>query len=158
MATSQTPPRRKLRFNTLDDLVRDAKTMAGNSPTSTGKWTAAQNIQHVALFIDASIDGFTFTVPAPIRFVARLMRGRFLRKGFNPGIKPPAKAAAHFAPAPDISMEAAVDHLVRSVARAEQQKMTAVSPLFGAMDHGQWVQMHCRHAELHFSFIQPIQA
>ena len=132
--------------------------MAGTSPASTGKWTAAQNIQHVALFIDASIDGFTFTVPAPIRFVARLMRSRFLNKGFNPGIKPPAKAAAMFAPAPDISMEAAIDHLDRSVQRAKQQKMTAASPLFGTMDHEQWVRMHCRHAELHFSFIQPARA
>ncbi|MEZ6192765.1 MAG: DUF1569 domain-containing protein [Phycisphaerales bacterium] len=93
MANKTAPTRRKLRFDSMDDLLRDAQSLAGTTPTSTGKWTAAQNIQHVALFIDASIDGFTFTVPAPIRFVARMMRGRFLRKGFNPGINPPAKAA-----------------------------------------------------------------
>lgn len=155
MAPSTAPVRRTLRFDTLDDLVRDAQSLVGASPTSTGKWTAAQNIEHVALFLDASIDGFTFTVPAPIRFAARLMRGRFLKKGFNPGITPPAKAAALFAPAPDITLEAAADHLARSVERAKQKQMTAVSPLFGAMNHEQWVQMHCRHAELHFSFIHP---
>lgn len=152
------PLRRPLRFNTLDEVLADARNLSRTDAQPTGKWTPAQNIEHVALFMDASIDGFTFTVPAPIRFAARLMRSRFLNKGFNPGIKPPAKAAALFAPAPDITMQTAVEHLTRSVERAKEKKMTAVSPLFGAMNHEQWVRMHCRHAELHFSFIQPAQA
>tara|TARA_R110002111_G_scaffold152699_2_gene219425 strand:+ start:256 stop:732 length:477 start_codon:yes stop_codon:yes gene_type:complete len=158
MAATTAPNRQKLSFQTLDDITRFVEPLPALGAGSSGNWTAAQNIEHVALFIDTSIDGFTFAVPAPIRFAARMLRGRFLKKGFKPGIKPPAKAAVHFAPRPDITMEEAVDHLIRSIERAKANKMTAVSPLFGAMDHEQWTQMHCRHAELHFSFIQPEQA
>jgi hypothetical protein len=33
--------------------------------------------------------------------------------------------------------------------------MTATSPVLGRLSHEQWVQFHCRHAEMHFSFMHP---
>ncbi|GAB4190107.1 MAG: hypothetical protein Kow00105_04460 [Phycisphaeraceae bacterium] len=149
------PNRRKLRFRTLDDLVRDIEQFRGTEPDSSGKWSAAQNIDHVAALIDASVDGFDFKVPAVIRLMVRLMRNRFLTKGLNPGIKMPDSAPDAFKPSPDTRFADAVDHLQRAVERAKQQGMTAVSPVFGKLTHDQWEQLHCRHAELHFSFIQP---
>ena len=152
------PARRELRFDSLDDLLRDVQALAGTSPTSAGKWTAAQNIEHVAAVIDASVDGFTFSIPLPIRLLARLLRGRFLSRGLSPGIKLPAAAPAAFNPGPDTRFEDAAEHLAQAVQRAEERKMTAVSPVFGQLDHQQWVRFHCRHAELHFGFIQPARS
>ena len=155
MSPKQSPKRRALHFNTLDDLIHDAQSIPGQPPDSTGNWSAAQNVEHVALFIDASTDGFPFTLPAPFRIFGRLMRGRFLNNGFKPGIKPPQKAAAPFTPPSDTTWPDALAHLSTSIANAKQKKMTIPSPLFGAMSHEQWEQLHCRHAELHFGFIHP---
>ena len=33
------------------------------------------------------------------------------------------------------------------------ERMSKPSPVFGPMTHEEWEQLHCRHAELHFSFI-----
>ncbi len=145
--------RRTLSFKNLDDLVRDVQDVSKTGVNSTGNWSAAQNIEHVAAVIDASIDGFSFSVPLPIRILGRLIRGRTLKKGLSPGIKMPGSAPDAFKPGPDTRLEDAAKHLADSVARANQQKMTAVSPIFGKLSHEQWVQLHCRHAEMHFSFL-----
>ncbi len=151
------PQRRNLAFTRLDDLVSDLRAFDGQEPASSGKWTAAQNVAHVAAVIDASVDGMTFTVPLVIRLFARAFRGWFLAKGFKPGIKFPQTVPASFNPGPETPFGDAVAQLNQAVLRANTRKMATVSPLFGAMNHEQWTMLHCRHAELHFSFIQPPQ-
>ncbi len=148
--------RRTLKYNNLDDLARDIRMMAGQGIKTSGNWTAAQNIEHVTLLIDASIDGFKFNVPLPLRVLGRLIRGRVLNKGIPAGkIKIPPVAKASFDPDPATQLEDAVQHLSDSVERAKQKKMTHASPIFGKLTHEQWVQLHCRHAEMHFSFLLP---
>ncbi len=154
MTTATTPSRQKLGFRTLDDIARFVEPLPVRGATSTGNWTAAQNIGHIAAVIDASIDGFTFSAPVPIRIFATLMRNRFLSKGFKPGIKMPSNAPAAFKPGPETQLDDAVKHLIESIQRAKDKKMASVSPIFGALSHDQWVDMHCRHAEMHFSHIQ----
>ena len=150
-------PRRELHFNSLDDLVRDIQAFNGDEPASTGNWSAAQNVEHVAALIDASVDGLSFKVPLMVRMMVRLMRNRFLTKGLNPGIKLPADVPAALKPGPETRYADAIEHLSRAVERAKRQRMTTRSPVFGQLSHKQWVQLHCRHAELHFSFIKPAQ-
>jgi uncharacterized protein DUF1569 len=153
----KTANRRTLKFNTLDDLVRDVQDVSKTGVNSTGNWSAGQIVQHVAAVIDASIDGFSFTVPLPMRILGRLIRGRALKKGLNPGIKMPRSAQASFKPGPETRFEDAAKNLAQSVDLAKQRTMTAVSPIFGQLTHEQWIQLHCRHAEMHFSFLHPAQ-
>ena len=155
MTTATAPTRQKLSFKTLDDIARFVEPLPARGATSTGNWSAAQNIDHVAAVVDASIDGFTFSAPFPIRIFATLMRNRFLSKGFNPGIKMPSNVPTAFKPGPETQLDDAVRHLTDSIQRAKDKKMTVVSPIFGALSHDQWIDMHCRHAEMHFSHIRP---
>lgn len=38
---------------------------------------------------------------------------------------------------------------------AKAHGMKHPSPLFGPLTNDAWIQAHCRHAELHHSFIHP---
>lgn len=150
------PQRRTLRFETLDDLLADARSLAGGPIRTTGNWTAGQIIGHVAIVIDGSIDGYHFKLPWPARVYHRFMiLNRALREGIPPGIKIHENARGQFIPPADLTLSDAIEHLTRSVQRAEQRGMHAADPHFGKLTHEQWVQMHCRHAELHFGFIHP---
>ena len=60
-----------------------------------------------------------------------------------------------FLPSDEVDFDQAVEQLAAATDRAMRQTMNAVSPMFGQLTHDQWVHLNCRHAELHFSFIQP---
>ena len=42
-----------------------------------------------------------------------------------------------------------------AIERAGSQRMKHPSPVLGKLSHEQWEQLHCRHAELHLSFLHP---
>lgn len=149
--------RRALHFQTLDDIVRDTQALVGTQPTSTGNWSPGQIVEHVSIGIEASVDGFGFVAPLPLRIFGRLARNHYLKKGFPAGIKLRGKMADKFLPGQSPDFEQAAHRLAKAVDRAKQQKMSATSPLFGKLDDEQWTQLNCRHAELHFSFIRPAQ-
>jgi hypothetical protein len=153
---NNTVARRPLHFQSLDDLLNDAQALKASGATANGGWSTGQILSHVAAVIEASVEGFTFTVPLPLRILGRLIRGRSLKKGFPSGIKIPNEASAAFVPPSDVTFEQAVDQLTSVIQKAKQRRMTQVSPIFGKLNHDQWVQLHCRHAELHFSFLAPI--
>ncbi len=149
--------RRSLSFTSMDDLLADVQALAACGAQASGGWTAGQVIWHVAAVIDASVEGVNFTLPLPMRILGRLIRSRSLKKGIPAGvIKIPPQAQAEFAPSPDVTFQTAVDLLTSAIQKAKQRRMSAVSPVFGKLSHEQWVQLHCRHAEMHFSFLSPV--
>lgn len=158
----KTAERRKLRFETLDDILVDVEVVtAGGAidPPVTGNWTAAQNIYHVAFTVEMSNRGFDFSVPLPMKLVGRTLKlFKMHTKPISPGINPPAKVAAAFAPPADVTIGDAVQKLRDEVAYAKAHGMTHPSPLFGKLANDEWIQTHCRHAELHLSFIRPAAA
>ncbi len=157
MRTKNAPPqRRTLRFRSLDDLLADTQMLVAAGVQAHGKWSTGQVIAHVASVIDASVEGVRFTLPFPMRILGRLIRNRSLKKGLPSGIKIPGKARSTFAPPASLTVEQAIGQLIAAVEKAKQRRMTAVSPVFGKLNHEQWVQLHCRHAELHFSFLSPV--
>ncbi len=158
MSPSKTKPsRRTLSFHSMDDLLTDAKALAASGAQASGGWTTGQVIWHVAAVIESSVEGFTFTVPLPMRILGRLIRNRSLKKGIPAGvIKIPRQAQAAFLPPPDVKFDDAVAQMTAIVEKAKHRRMNAVSPIFGALTHDQWVQLHCRHAEMHFSFLSPV--
>ncbi len=157
--TRKVAPRRKLQFHTLHEILRDVEQLGavtsetGESICADGNWTPAQIVEHITFFIDSAIDGFSFTVPLLIRVLARRFKERILTKPMKPGIKLPARMSVVL-PDPETTWEDTVSALRHAVARIDSgERMTQPSPLLGAMTHEDWVNLNCRHAEMHFSFM-----
>ena len=152
--TKNVTDRRTLRFEDLDAICAEVDALDGNELRTTGNWTPAQNLQHVTRTIDKSIDGFGVKAPLHIRLVLRAIKGRTLRNPIKPGFQLPEFMAA-ILPADDVTWTEATEHFRATMVRiADGATMSYPSPAFGKMTHDQWVQLHCRHAELHLGFIQ----
>ncbi|MEO1235613.1 MAG: DUF1569 domain-containing protein [Planctomycetota bacterium] len=147
---------RKLHFETLDEVFAEADRVTSAPHRVTGNWTAAQIVHHVAFTIGMNNRGIDLTIPLPMRVFGRTLKLFGLHvKPINPGIRPPAKVAAAFAPPPDVTLDAALQKLRDEVAYAKEHGMHFPSPLFGKLKPNDAVKVHCRHAELHFGFIHP---
>ncbi|NRA58278.1 MAG: DUF1569 domain-containing protein [Phycisphaerales bacterium] len=143
-------PRRELRFETMQDILADAESIAAGPATTLGNWTAAQNIEHVRLLVHMSRVGADFMMPWPVRVLGRLLKTRFLRSSFKPGLK----TADVFQPPAEITMDEAIAAFRTEIGLAsEAGAMSEPSPFLGKMTHEEWVQLHCRHAEHHFGYV-----
>lgn len=154
--TSKVKERRSLRFGRLSDLVADVDSFGGQV-RSTGNWTPGQIVEHVAKFIECSLDGFPVRdASLLVRGFAKMMRSSILIKPMRAGFKIPGNFKA-MAPGPDVTWDDAVARLKKVVQRIDKggERMAQRSPLLGFLEHEEWIQLHCRHAEMHFSFLQP---
>ena len=150
-----TPARRKLRYNTLDEALADARALAAGPITTSGQWTPGQIFGHVARAIHGSIDGVPFQAPLPVRVVGKVMRNRLLNRAIPTGIKLPKNAKARVVPEPDYPVDQAIEQLAKAIERTKNETMNQRHPVFGWINHGQWMKFHCRHAENHFSYLHP---
>lgn len=150
------PNRRILRFNSLDEVLAEARALAGGEIQANGNWTPGQVIGHVARAVNASIDGISFQAPLPARIIGRIIRNFPLNTGLPVGVKIPAHGRAIAVPEPDLPINDAVDQLAKAIGRTRHETMTGKHPVFGRLSHEQWTLFHCRHAELHFSFLEMI--
>ncbi len=146
--------RRKLTFSTMADILEDIEYLdSGDPPQATGNWTSAQIVQHVAKVIGYSIDGFPVQKgPLLLRMVLRVMKHRVLTKPMQPGIMFPHRFG-FLAPDSAVTWDEAVDTLRRNIGRVASDQMKHPSPILGKLTSEQWVQFHCRHAQMHFSFL-----
>lgn len=153
--TSKVSERRSLRFARLSEIVGDAERLEA-SVRCTGNWTPAQNVDHVARIIECSVDGFPVAnAPLLIRGVAKMFRGSILHKPMRAGLKVPGKFA-FLMPSVDVTWDDALARLKKIVSRIEGgDRMLHRSPVLGFLEHEEWIQLHCRHAEMHFSFLHP---
>jgi len=157
--TSKETDRRTLRFGRMEDLLREVEALdacqrGGGAIVTTGKWTPAQNVWHINAFIVASLDGFPFRAPWWLRLLGKLIKSGALNKPLRSGIKAPKSMHLMMPPA-EVKWDDAVASLRKSMARlAKGEKMRVPSPLFGELAHEEWIQLHCRHAEMHFGFMK----
>ncbi len=154
--TRQITDRRELHFSSMGDILDDVEYLAaGDPPRTAGNWTSAQIVAHVGRVIDYSIEGFpTPKAALPLRFVCWLLRRIVLTRPMQPGVKLPRNFAA-LIPDHGTTWEDAVDGFRAVYTKLATRRMTHPSPVFGRMSHEQWEQLHCRHAEMHFSFMHP---
>ncbi|MEM9416699.1 MAG: DUF1569 domain-containing protein [Planctomycetota bacterium] len=151
--------RRNLEFNTLDDILADAKALPAEGLTTTGKWTPAENVEHVSKVIGFATHGFPEgKAPAFQKMLfttlLKLFGRKLLKVKIKPGVKFPA-GMTFLEPEKGIAWDEAVRRLEQNIADAKTHKMTHPSPIAGELGHEKWTLLHCRHAELHFSFIHP---
>lgn len=159
--TAKVADRRPLRFSSIADIRRDLDALeaghrAGTLRTS-GNWTAGQNFAHLASFISYAYDGYPPELSNPpwyIRFILRFMKKRFLYKGLPVGVKIPGIKAGTVGQ-DDVSFEEGLTRLRSALARLEAAPPDRANPIFGPLSHPEWTSMHCRHCELHLSFVHP---
>ena len=146
--------RRTLHYETLNDLVEDAEKMAALKHRTVGNWTFGQILEHMAIAMNGSIDGFPFKGSWIARtFVAPFIKNSLLTKPMKPGIKLPKAVVDAYIPSPETDATEALANVKSAVARLATDKPTAKHPFLGDLAIEEWMSLHIRHAELHMSFV-----
>src|SRR5262245_7088988 len=85
------PTRRVLKFESLDEAVRDAERLSERGYEKAGNWDLAQCCHHLAVLMTYPLDGFPpFRFPASfgIRLLKWTVAKRWLRKVLATGVWP----------------------------------------------------------------------
>jgi hypothetical protein len=150
--------RRRLRFNSHDEVLADIRALAARPTRHLGRWTLPVICQHLALTVNKCLDGdVAIPVPLRTRIVARIFRNRVLHTRLPGGFKLPQDAEAAMFYEPE-SVAAAIDELEKAIARLGTTTKRYPHPAFGKMNAAQWDLFHFRHAELHLGHIVPADA
>lgn len=160
IATQKVKTRRKLRFESFDEVVRDAEALAAADQAGTlraqGNWSLGQALGHLAFWARAPLDGYP-DMPEPpwlLRLITPLLKGRFLNKGLPAGGRIPTVPNGTFGTDP-MPTEQGLAELREALTRLKSQAPTRANPFFGHMTHEDWRKLNLRHAELHLSFFWP---
>jgi hypothetical protein len=152
--------RRQLRFNDLDEVVRDAEALLAKGYEKAGAWDLAQCCKHLADWMRFPAEGFP-KAPAPIRLMLWMMKKtvgpkklkQYLAEGDFPAGKPTAPQTVY---TPDGDPKAAIDELRKSVDRLKNYTGPIVpSPFFGPMDKATCVRLQLVHCAHHLSYLLP---
>ncbi len=147
--------RRRLRFETLDEVLAEARCLATQPTQHLGNWNLAQVCQHLGIAMHQCVHGTRpFQVPLKLRFFGRLVRRKLLRDGLPSGFRLPPEGARVLVPALVLCDEGLAT-LERGLATLRESRHRVAHPVFGAMNVAQWDLFHLRHAEMHLSFIVP---
>jgi hypothetical protein len=154
------PSRRDLRFQDLDEVVRDAETLHAGVDTRAGQWNLAQACGHLARWLRYPVEGYP---PAPLLMrlmlavlrytVAPGMIRRMLATGAMDAGRPTFRDTV---PPAGGDEAAAVDGLRRAVALfRDHPGPYAPSPLFGTLDRDTAARLQLIHCAHHLSFLVP---
>jgi hypothetical protein len=151
--------RRQLKFQSLDDIVRDAETLLAKGYDKAGNWDLSQCCNHLTFWLTCPLDGFG-KPPLPVRAFLWLARNtvgpgqlkKILANGFPPGgMTDPASVKPS-----DGDDAAAVAKLKQAVERFRDHAGPIVpSPFFGPMTKETATQLQLTHAAHHLSFLVP---
>ena len=151
--TKQVIGRRTLRFNSLDDVLADLDTLEGKPLKTLGNWSVGQILLHLAIPMNASLDGVKIPAPWYLRLFAPLVKGRLLKGKMPSGFKLPKAAAEVLIPGP-ASTEEGFAELRKAIARFKNNVPNVPHTFLGKLTLDEWNTIMCRHCELHLSFIQ----
>jgi hypothetical protein len=148
------PTRRTLDFRTLDEVLADLRELQHRGYTPQGKWNLSQICNHLAYFVECTLDGFDFRVP----WLIRVLAGGFFKRRILSSRKMPAGGYTpqRNLPAPDLDEQEAVARLTRALERLFREPGPFhPSPLFGTMSPDEWRELHLIHCSHHLSFLVP---
>lgn len=152
--TTKVTDRRQLRFSTIEDILADVERLNQGKVKSLGNWSGGQILKHLATVMNGSIDGMPFRAPWLVRVLCRMIKRRVLTKGMSPGFRLSGKAAEAIVP-PETGWEEGLAMFREAIRRLQTESKRAPSPFLGSMTREDWDQLHCRHSELHLSFLRP---
>lgn len=158
--TGKATERRKLRFQSLDELSSEIDRIvsadAAGRLRTTGNWTAGQVFGHLASWINYGWDGYPFpTPPWFVRFFLKFMRKKYLRDGMPAGVKIP-KADGGTYGTERLTTTDGAERLRKALQRLRNgEEPRHQSPAFGPMSYEERIALNLRHAELHLGFLHP---
>jgi hypothetical protein len=152
--TKKVPGRRQLHFAKIQDILDDVERLNQGKIKTLGNWSSGQILTHVATVMNGSIDGANVRLAWPLRLLGWMFRNRILSQAMPPGFQLKGKMAQAILP-PPTSWEEALPRFRQAVKRQQSETKREPSPFLGQLTREQWEQLHCRHAELHLSFLVP---
>jgi hypothetical protein len=155
--TGKVTGRRVLHFDTIDDINADVGRLAASREIHTiGNLSPGQIFKHLSTTMEKSIDGYSSQLPAPLRALFRvLFKSKFLNKPMSAGFKLPKGAQVELVPGPT-GLDEGLEGIRRAIKRLQTESHRAPSPVLGPLTRDEWNLMHCRHSELHLSFLIPV--
>jgi hypothetical protein len=148
--------RRQVRYDSYDDLLRDAERLSTGNVRTLGNWSYGQILEHLSRAMNAAIDGAGFQIPWFVRVAARLfVKNRALKGPMAPGFKLPVQAAKALVPEQSLDNQAALAMLRQAVHRLTHDTHRVPNVVFGELSLDEWDQLLLRHAEMHMSFLVP---
>lgn len=152
--TSRVKNRRKVHYDSYDEVLADAARMASISTRTLGNWSVGQIYKHLAIVMNGMIDGIPFGAPTFLRGPLRwFLMPWFLHRPPPAGFKLPKEGGA-FLP-PDTTPEEGLELLTKAISRLQATETRAPHPAFGPITREQWDLLQLRHCEMHMSFILP---
>jgi hypothetical protein len=145
--------KRQLDFQDLGAIKADVERLR-RGYDKVGTWDLAQTCDHLAYFIEGSLDGHPYRVPWLLKvLLGRLLLRRILsQRRMRSGAPTPQKPL----PAPGGDPDAAVARLERALDRLTSHAGELhASPFFGYLTPQQWRDLHLIHCAHHLSFLQP---
>ena len=157
--TGKVQDRRKLRFQSIDELLADMDRIViadkAGALRRTGNWTAGQAFGHLASWLNYAHEGYPNRPPWFIRAFLRLKKKKYMRDGMPAGVRIPGVAEGTFA-TQRMSTEQGSQALRQSLLRLKSGEPAKFeSPAWGPMNLEDRIAMQLRHAELHLSFLHP---
>lgn len=152
---------RTLRFDSLDAMLAEAHRCAAaerqGSLQRLGNWTTGQIFAHLAAFMNYPYDGYPPSLGTPpwlIRVILRPFKKKYLYKSLPRGVRIP-KVPGGTVGADDVSTDEGLARLEAAAARLKRQPPSTPNLMFGPLTHDEWLNLHCRHAELHLGYLLP---
>jgi len=146
--------RRDLSFENVA-AVQSELNRLGRGAKGLGNWNLAQTCDHLAFFIEGSLDGHQFKVP----WIFKMLFGRMVLKRIltsrkmKPGVFTPQKPL----PDPGIDEAKSVARLAKALDRLQKHAGDFHdSPFFGHLTPEQWRELHCIHCAHHFNNLIPL--
>lgn len=153
--TGKVTGRRKLHFESLDQILSEAERLAAARDTrKLGNWSLGQVLKHLSSAMHMSIDGAKSLPPWFIRLIGPLLKKRVLRE-MSAGFQLPKPAAEELIASPSTTTQDGLIALRNAIQRMKSDSNRKPHSVFGKMTNEEWDQLHFRHAELHLSFIEP---
>jgi hypothetical protein len=154
--TAKVEGRRTLKFQSLDDILAELDRLNQGQVKTLGNWSSGKILMHLTVPMVWCLDGAPLKGAWYIRVMGWLIRNRFLRNAMPAGFKLSGEFAAKLIPQGDVSWEEGLQTIRAAIARMKAEPQRHPSPFLGELTHEQWDQLHCRHCELHLSFLVPV--
>ena len=154
--TAKVPGRRELHFHSLDDILAEVERLNQGKLRAIGNWSPGQILKHLCFVMVWSLDGAPVMAPWYLRVFGWFIKNRFLTNPMSAGFALPKATAEYLIPG-ETSWEEGLQGIRAAIQRLKTESQRHRSPFLGELTREQWDQLHCRHSELHFSFLVPDQ-
>lgn len=148
-------PARKLKLQTLDEVIAEMRRLDAEGYTPAGDWDLARTARHLDVAMMMSVDGAKFKIPWIARLMVKLFFKKkiFAKRRLPDGIKAPPEIQP---PAEPGAATEAIDAYAADVRRLlAHEGDYQTHPVFGLLSRQQHIDFHVIHACHHLGNLLP---